>query len=143
MSREHQIMIIQGSNNAIFTLRDKGQVSTKSASGTWKDRASKTSDEEEVAIVGSDKYPKVWKFTSEAPGVLVMGTEGDQSKSSQKEGEGKYIQEYVKLNGISRDSAGRFAVANGDEEGQGSLTYNASRLLKKGAIKWAVVRYER
>jgi hypothetical protein len=134
----HEIMIEQGDNWAIVRLRDKDEAPGKSANGMWTKTAVKTSDDEPNEFSSSANEYIKWDWTANSPGVLRLGAESDQSKSSHKDGEGKWLQVLITLNGVRRSSDGRFSAAS---EGKGRLTYQ-SRLFKAGDIKWTVVRYE-
>jgi hypothetical protein len=143
---DHKLMIEQrtdqGPGYAVISLRDKTEDPGKSATGTWTNPTSDTSDDKELSFTSSDKDYLIWKWTSDAPGTLIVGVESDQSKSSHKTGDGKWLQALITLSGAKRDATGKFATASASNEGKGKLTYG-NRLLKAGDVTWAMVRYER
>jgi hypothetical protein len=142
LRNDHKLMIEQGTVYAVIRLKDKTEVSGRTAAGTWTKTASDTSDDKEVTFTSSaDEYLR-WNWDRKAPGVLLIGVESDQSKSSHKTGDGKWLQVLISVSGVSRDAAGKFAVAGEKAEGKGKLTYQ-NRLFKAGDIGWTIVRYER
>lgn len=149
LRHDHKLMIEQDTAYAVISLRDKSETVGKKATGTWKKKTSDTLDDKEIAFTSSsDEYLR-WSWDATAPGMLVIGVESDQSKSSHKTGDGKWLQVLISLSGVKRDASGRFAVAgdeanqgSSDKTGKGKLTYQ-NRLFKAGDIRWSMVRYER
>lgn len=137
---DHKVMIEQGDAWAIVRFSDRSEDPGKSAVGRWVAETSDTSDDESVSFTSSAREYLRWDWTASDPGTLVFGVESDQSKSSHKEGEGKWVQVLITLTGVRRNAAGAFSgPADG---GKGKLAYG-SRIFKAGPIAWSMVRYER